>query len=114
MAVGAASPTAQGQAMTMTARANMNEKRAGPARIDRGQPAGAFEKRRDALVDVDVDVEASVAKCLRSFSPTYQLNREPKRRRKHEEGGMDRAGALSCKKKQQASQDRASMYPPLI
>lgn len=50
MAVGAASPTAQGQAMTMTARANMNEKRAGPARIDRGQPAGAFEKRRDALL----------------------------------------------------------------
>lgn len=44
MAVGAASPTAQGQAITMTARANMKENRAGPARIVQfrsGQPSPA-------------------------------------------------------------------------
>lgn len=52
MAVGAASPTAQGQAMTMTARENMKEKRAGPAKI---RPAGAFENRGQ-LVDFDAVV----------------------------------------------------------
>ena len=47
MAVGAASPTAQGQAMTMTARANMKEKRAGPARID-GEAASEERSSKDA------------------------------------------------------------------
>lgn len=57
MAVGAASPTAQGQAMTITARANMKENRAGPAKIGRsGQArpgrAGALRRggRRNALI----------------------------------------------------------------
>ena len=63
MAVGAASPTAQGQAMTMTASANMKEKRAGPSRIEDRGSTTARQPAATMVVDVDVaiDFEASVA-----------------------------------------------------